>query len=289
MRILRTFTLRPRAPATGPETGQNPAKYGLSGASRRFDALIVTLLTVLGVTAVYAAGLDACVPLKLPDTEMNGMIPRLLLAAVLLMAGTAASANDNLWFGAKVGTLGIGVEARWQPIPWLDLRAGANRYDYDDDGAQAGIAYDATLELDTLYATANLRFPLSPMRLSLGVFDNGNALVLESRETGNFVIGGQTYASSDVGQLRSTSSFDSPSPYLGLGFDFELMDRLGLNLDLGVLWQGDPAVTLTADGVLASDPAFQQALENERQELESESEDFKAWPVISLGLHFNFF
>lgn len=220
---------------------------------------------------------------------MNGLNPRLLLAAALLALGSAASANDSLWFGAKAGTLGLGLEARWQPIPWFDLRAGMNRFDYDDDGAQAGVLYDATLELDTVYATANLRFPLSPMRLSLGVFDNSNALQLESRETGNFVIGGQTYTGDEVGQLRSSSTFDSPSPYLGLGFDFELMNRLGLNLDLGVLWQGDPTVTLTSDGTLASDPVFQQSLENERRELESEAEDFKAWPVISLGLHFNFF
>lgn len=220
---------------------------------------------------------------------MNGLNPRLLLAAALLALGSAASANDSLWFGAKAGTLGLGIEARWQPIPWFDLRAGMNRFDYDDDGAQAGVLYDATLELDTVYATANLRFPLSPMRLSLGVFDNSNALQLESRETGNFVIGGQTYTGDEVGQLRSRSTFDSPSPYLGLGFDFELMNRLGLNLDLGVLWQGDPTVTLTSDGTLASDPVFQQSLENERRELESEAEDFKAWPVISLGLHFNFF
>ncbi|MGB5246549.1 MAG: hypothetical protein WBM54_02400 [Woeseia sp.] len=211
------------------------------------------------------------------------------VALTFLIAGSNAVANDNVWFGAKAGTLGIGIETRWQPIPWFDLRAGLNRYDYEDNGAQAGISYDATLELDTLYATGNLRFPLSPMRLSLGVFNNKNKLVMQSREANAYVIGGQTYTSDEVGQLRSTTSFDSPSPYVGIGFDFELVNRLGLNLDLGVLWQGDPKVTLTSDGSLSDDPAYQQRMEEERQELEKESEDFKAWPVISLGLHFNFF
>ncbi|ANO51275.1 hypothetical protein [Woeseia oceani] len=212
-----------------------------------------------------------------------------LAAAALLFAGSSASANDNLWFGVKAGTLGLGVEARWQPIPWMDLRAGLNRFDFDDDGAQAGIAYDATLELDTVYATANLRFPLSPMRLSVGAFSNNNQLVMASREADSFIIGGQTFSGDEVGQLRSTSSFDSVSPYLGLGFDFELANRIGLNLDLGVLWQGEPTVTLTSTGTLADDPTFQDRLESERQELQSEGEDFKAWPVVSLGLHFNFF
>lgn len=212
-----------------------------------------------------------------------------LAATALLFAATVTSANDNLWFGVKAGSLGLGVEARWQAIPWIDFRAGLNRFDYEDDGAQAGIAYDATLELDTVYATANLRFPLSPMRLSIGAFGNNNQLVMASREVNNIVIGGQTFTGEEAGQLQTTSSFDSVSPYLGLGFDFELAKRIGLNLDLGVLWQGEPTVTLTSSGTLANNPVFQDRLEAERLELQNEAEDFKAWPVISLGLHFNFF
>lgn len=208
---------------------------------------------------------------------------------LLTIVGTSASANDNLWFGAKAGTLGLGVETRWEPIRWLDLRAGWNRLDYDDDGERAGIPYDATLRLDTWYATANLRLPLSPLRFSVGAFRNDNQFVMESREADEYVVGGTTYTGDQVGQLRTQSDFDSPAPYLGIGFDFELADRLGLNLDLGVLFQGDPNVTLTSDGSLADDPEFQQRLEEERRELEQEAEDFKTWPVISIGLNFNFF
>ncbi|MCB1845296.1 MAG: hypothetical protein KDI09_20175, partial [Halioglobus sp.] len=224
-----------------------------------------------------------------PDIVMKPALAPVFTAAALLLAANTASANDDLWFGIKAGSLGLGVEARWQAIPWIDFRAGLNRFDYEDNGAQAGIAYDATLELDTVYATANLRFPLSPMRLSIGAFGNNNQLVMASREASNIVVGGQTFSGTEVGQLHTTSSFDSVSPYLGIGFDFELAKRIGLDLDLGVLWQGEPTVTLTANGTLANDPAFQDRLETERLELQNEAEDFKAWPVVSLGLHFNFF
>lgn len=210
-----------------------------------------------------------------------------VVVGVLLFAGHAG-ANDNFWIGAKAGTLGLGLEGTWRPIPWLDVRAGFNRFDYDDDGAEAGIVYDATLELQTTYVTANLLFPVSPMRLTIGAFDNGNELVLESREPPSEIGGNPNFDPDQIGTLRGTTSFDSPSPYLGIGFDFELAGGLGLNLDVGVLWQDDPIVTLTADGSLANDPAFQQALENERQELESETDDFKVYPVVSLGLSFNF-
>ena len=212
-----------------------------------------------------------------------------ILLAALIGAGTA-HADLNLGLGVRAGTLGLGLEASWNPIPWLDVRAGGNRYDYDDTGSQAGVNYDATLRLDTYYATANFKFPLSPFRLSLGAFSNNNEVLMVSQNTGSFDIGGVTYTAADVGTLQSTTSFDSTSPYLGAGFDFEVFNKIGLSLDFGVLWQGDPKVSLTSDGLLAQalDPAFLADLEAERQELEDEVDALKAYPVVGIGFHYKF-
>ncbi len=210
------------------------------------------------------------------------------LCALLLLAAPATEADQNFGLGVKAGTLGVGVEATWRALPWVDFRAGFNRYDYDDSDTQAGIPYDATLALDTYYATANLRFPLSPFRLTGGLYSNGNELQLTSTAEGTYEIGGVDFNAADVGTLSSVTSFSGTAPYLGVGYDFTVLGRVGLNLDLGVLWQGDPEVAMTADGVLAADPLFQSALEAERQELDDEISDYKAWPVISLGFVVNF-
>ena len=214
--------------------------------------------------------------------------PAMLVAALLLSSN--AMAGDNFWFGAKAGTLGLGVEASWRPIPWFDFRLGANQYDYKDGGSQSGINYDATLALQSYYLTGNFRFPLSPFRMSLGAFSNGNEIQLLGRPAQSFLIGDNPipYQPDDVGTLRSTTSFESIAPYLGGGFDFEVVGRLGLSLDFGVLWQGDPTVALTADGLLADDPGFIFDLETERLQLQNEAEDWKAYPVVSLGFNFNF-
>jgi len=211
-----------------------------------------------------------------------------LLAALALFAGMEAKADKDLGIGVKAGTLGVGVEATWRALPWIDLRVGMNRFDYDDDGTQAGIPYDATLALDTYYATANVRFPLSPFRVTGGLYSNGNELQLQSNAQGTFEIGGINYNAADVGTLTSVTSFSSTAPYVGIGYDFTIAGRVGLNLDLGVLWQGDPDVTLAADGILATDPNFIDALERERLELDDEVSDYKAWPVVSLGFVVNF-
>jgi len=224
---------------------------------------------------------------------MKTFFTRTVVLATALLLGGNAIADDNLWFGVKAGTLGIGLEASWRALPWFDVGIGANLYDYEDSGSQAGINYDATLALDTFYATASFRFPLSPFRVTVGAYSNGNEIELVSQPMGSYEIGDIPYSPDDVGTLRSTSSFDDFAPYLGAGFDFELVGRLGISFDFGVLWQGDPIVTLTSDGNLATDPGpfgdeFRAALELERQQLESEVEDLKAYPVVSIGFHFNF-
>ncbi|MEL7186023.1 MAG: hypothetical protein AAFN50_06255 [Pseudomonadota bacterium] len=217
-------------------------------------------------------------------------ISKFTLGAAILALTFSGAAHADFGVGVKAGTLGLGVEGRWEPIPWIDFRAGINQYDYEDSGSHAGIGYDGTLALDNYFVTGNLKFPVSPMRLTVGAFANSNELQLLSQDTGgnNIEIGGSTFTPADIGTLTSTTSFGDTAPYLGIGFDFELFGKAGLNLDLGVLWQGEPSVAITADGLAASQPAFQSALEAERLELENSMSDYKAWPVISLGFVYNF-
>ncbi len=207
---------------------------------------------------------------------------------VLLFTITAANADNDFGIGLKAGTLGLGLEASWKPLPYIDVRLGANAYDYEDNGTQAGIWYDATLALDNYYLTGNFHFPISPMRVTAGVYSNSNEFEMLNDDAADLNIGGVTYPGAGIGTLTSVTSFASTSPYLGIGFDFTLAGKVGLNLDFGVLWQGEPDVTLQADGLLAQDPGFLAALEDERLELEDEMSDFKAWPVLSLGVVYKF-
>lgn len=213
----------------------------------------------------------------------------LLLTAMAL--SSTASANDNFWVGVKAGTLGFGIEGAWRPIEWLDVRAGGNFYDYDATETQAGITYDATLALETFYVTGNFRFPLSPFRLTAGAFSNGNEVRMVSQPAASYDLGNSIgYLPAEVGSLQSVTSFDGVSPYVGAGFDFEIMNRLGLSLDFGVLLQGEPTVSLTSDGALAliEDPGFLADLQAESSQLQNELKDLKAYPVVSIGFNFNF-
>jgi hypothetical protein len=68
---------------------------------------------------------------------MKSISAKAAMIAVTLLLGSNAQADDNFWLGVKAGTLGFGVEGSWRALPWFDLRAGANLFDYDDSGSQA--------------------------------------------------------------------------------------------------------------------------------------------------------
>lgn len=215
-------------------------------------------------------------------------------ALVALVLASSGAANADFGVGLKAGTLGLGVEGRWSPIPWLDIRLGANRYDLDTTGTQATVDYDATFAMDNYFLTGNFRFPLSPFRVTLGAYSNGNEIQMTSQDTGGLPLdfGGDSFDTGVIGSLQSVTSFDSTAPYLGVGYDFELFGKVGLNMDFGVLWQGDPSVSLFATGY-DNAPALIQAeldaaLAIESAALEDDISDYKAWPVFSLSFVYNF-
>ena len=159
----------------------------------------------------------------------------------------------------------------------------------NDSGFYGGINYDAEISLDNYYVTGNLRFPLSPFRLTGGLYSNGNEFNAVSGDNGAIIlIGGDPYPAAAVGTVSANAAFDSTSPYFGVGFDFTLLGKVGMNLDFGVLWQGSPQISMATDGLLSGDPTFEASLDAERAELENELGDYKAWPVVSLGFVFNF-
>ena len=62
----------------------------------------------------------------------------------------------------------------------------------------------------------------------------------------------------------------------------------GVTLDLGVISQGSPGVTLSADGPILGDPQFIQDIATEELQLEDDLDDFDLYPFASLGFIFRF-
>ncbi|MDX8396090.1 MAG: hypothetical protein R8K22_06725 [Mariprofundaceae bacterium] len=208
-------------------------------------------------------------------------IKSLLIAVVLLLGITPAMAGD-IAVGAKVSTLGLGIEATTNVIPMvLNARVLVSGFNYSRDITDTSVTYNAKLKLLSVGAIADW-YPLAgKFRVSGGLFYNGNKFTMNAKNTGNVVIGGTTYTSPTVtGEIK----FNSFAPYLGLGYGDAISSGspLGFNIEVGALYQGAPKSSITAPAVSAADIAA------EKKKLDDSLNSFKFYPVIALGMTYKF-
>jgi len=62
----------------------------------------------------------------------------------------------------------------------------------------------------------------------------------------------------------------------------------GVTLDIGVISQGSPAVTLAASGPILGDPQFANDIAAEELQLEDDLDDFDLFPFATVGFIFRF-
>jgi hypothetical protein len=101
-------------------------------------------------------------------------------------------------------------------------------------------------------------------------------------------IGGTTYSPAQVGTLTGVFDAKDRAPYVLLGFGRHTQPGVGLFLDLGVVFVGEPEITLGATGGTLSpetDAAFRSALDQEATNMEQDAGSYlKLWPWLSLGV-----
>lgn len=220
------------------------------------------------------------------------MFYRLIPIALLAYAATSASAVEvpgKSSLTVSAGTLGIGLEfAHTLPIVNLTGRIAWNGFSYDYADSIDGTDYDFELGLRNVTALVDWRPWGNFTHFTAGVVFNGNTIDLKNQPAASYMIGGSTYSSDEVGSLSGNVSFDEIVPYLGLGWNLPVAPRTAVSLELGVVLQGEPQLSLEADGLLASDPTFQAEMERERAEAQEDISAFKYYPVISLGLQRRF-
>jgi hypothetical protein len=199
------------------------------------------------------------------------------------LAGTA-EAND-LAITAKLGTLGMGVEGTFGLTEQFNARLGLNRFDFDRTDTISDIKYDLDLKLKSVSLLADWHPFGSAFRFTAGLMSNSNELTGVS--TSNGITVGNTFYP-DIG-LNAKLDFDSPAPYLGIGWGNALAANKGwgFNVDLGVMYQGSGNVALMPTGANASlvNPAD---VTLEEQRFEDDIKNYKYYPVFSFGVSYKF-
>ncbi len=220
--------------------------------------------------------------------KISTLIPA--LAGLTLAAGLplGAHAADGPFIGARVSTLGAGLEVGDTFSPNWDVRLLANGFDYDANRTVDDIRYDGKLKMGSFGVQADWH-PIAngPLYLTAGVYANNNKIDANANPSGTVNIGNLPFTSAEIGTLNGHAKFNSTAPYLGIGGRWG-MGPVYVRLEAGAYFQGKADVTLTNNGIFASDPTFQSQLAIERQNLQHNLNDFSTFPVVALGVGYRF-
>lgn len=214
------------------------------------------------------------------------------LCAIVLAVGTSsafapafAQANDSLAVGGQASTLGFGPEIAYSVSPTVTVRGVGNYLAYDYDQTVDGIDYDLGLDLVSGGGFLDYHPMRNGFHLSVGALYNGNEADLTATAPAGSTVGGFTVPADT--SLRGDLEFSSTiAPYLGIGYDttFTSRNNWSFVMRAGVLYQGDPEVTLTESS--GSVPAADLAAEAEQ--IEDELDLLRFYPVVSVGVTYRF-
>jgi hypothetical protein len=220
---------------------------------------------------------------------------RRFVAGVLFLLATSTAAWADVGVLLKAGTLGAGLDVSKGLGESVALRLQANGGSFETEFTESDVDYDADIE----FQSAGLLLDWHPFsgvfRFSAGAYWNGNEASAIGRPTGGtYEINGVTYNGADIGSLNGQIDFESVAPYFGIGFASAPKAGRGLtfSLDVGVLYQGEPTVGLTATCGAGLPPAtctqLQSDVAAEQASLQEDLNDYKFYPVISFGIGYRF-
>jgi hypothetical protein len=215
------------------------------------------------------------------------MLRAVTFGLLALPAATAFAEGHAV--GLKAGAFGLGAEYTYELTERIALRGALYGSRLGFDAEESGIEYEADVVWDSLTAGVDFHPLKSALRLSLGIMKNDNALDLLSRPTTNQTIGDTTYTPAQIGTLTGSIGFDDTATFAGVGWDWSRDARVfGMSLDIGLVDQGKPVVTLRGNGTLLGNPAFQQDINAEAVELANEASDLDLVPFLTVGFQFRF-
>ncbi len=216
---------------------------------------------------------------------VNTLVGMFAVALVASASQAMAQGRDTASVGVQGSTLGFGPDIAYSVSPLLTVRGVGNYLSFDYDDTLAGVDYDIDVDLQSAGGFIDYHPLRNGFHVTIGALWNGNEAGLDAFAPAGTSIGG-TVLPAPAG-LSGDVSVDEFAPYLGLGYDTTFTSRSNWTFTVraGVLYQGDPDVTLTQ----TAGPAIPQAdLDAEAENIEGDLQFLEFYPVLSIGLNFRF-
>ncbi|MDD5482291.1 MAG: hypothetical protein PHP98_01375 [Kiritimatiellae bacterium] len=193
--------------------------------------------------------------------------------------------------GIKAGTLGAGAEITLGVLEdVLNVRAGGNYLHLRFSGKIKDVDYGVDLNMASVPLLLDCHPFCNNFRITGGFILNHNRPGLDAKLNETQKIGGHDYTPEEIGTLSGSVNFKKFAPYAGIGFGNAVGPHTSWNFvfDLGVMFQGSPDISLTADGSKSGDPVFQADLAQEEGNVQDEADKFRFYPVLAVGISYQF-
>ena len=197
-----------------------------------------------------------------------------LVGLALVAAGSAQAAG----IGVRAGTTGIGADVGFGIAPTLSARLGYSAGEVNHD-VTTNLTYRGKLKLSNFNTFLDWS-PLGPFRITGGFVFNDNKFDVVSDPFNGATVSG------------TVKPEKSAAPYLGIGYGNVSGAGVNFYADLGVMFQGSPQATLTANCGPSTTPAqcsaAQTQIAAEQQRLQDQLKNAKYYPVLNIGLTIGF-
>ncbi len=189
--------------------------------------------------------------------------------------------------GLGVGTTGATVEGKFAPNDRVALRGNFNFLSFSVDEEYDDIDYEGDFDATTFGGFVDVAPFKNGFILSGGAYIGDKEVGLDATPTVNVEIGDQVFTPTEVGTLTGEAKLNSFAPYAGIGYDSFISGSKdwSFNARAGVMFTGSPDVNLvSANGTLSSNPTLRQELAAEIAAIEEDADDYKYYPVLSIGV-----
>lgn len=227
---------------------------------------------------------------------MDTFMRSFLLVVLVALFTLTPSAAQEIGFGLRAGTTGVGAEVGLGLTRKINLRGHFSTFSYGytetTTGEDPNLKLDADAGIGAISAYLDLHPFANSFRLSLGAGKNNFDVSATGRALDSVCFGdtvgsgcdGKEFSPDKLGSLTGSISYaSSMHPYMGIGFG-----SLGNGdsfvtflFDLGVFYTGSPEIEMENDGLFrpTTDPENLQVLNDGL-------ESFKWYPVLSIGIGF---
>ena len=195
--------------------------------------------------------------------------------------------------GPKIGTTGIGLDLTFGITRFVNLRGGFNYGSFTWSTGLGDVDYDMDIDLISVPLLVDLHPFANHFRISGGLyFQPGSKATIEGTPTTATQIGAHVYAPDVIGTLTGDIEVSGVfTPYLGIGFGNSVDEEQALTfmVDFGVIFQSyDVSLSSDGAGMTTKLDTFRKDLELEEENIQSDMDDFKFFPVLTFGIAYHF-